>query len=219
MVACSWDTVIPLKPMWKQIKRLIKSNGAIVMTASQPFTSKLVMSNLEMFKYEWIWDKVLTTGHLNSKIIPLKRHENILIFGIGKLNYNPEMTIRIKTRINKSNGREFHGDGMHTYGKFKSINATYNKRFPTSILKVSNANKTDIQHPTQKPVALFQYLIKTYTNEGETVLDFACGSGTTAIACERLNRKWICIEKEEKYCEIVVKRVVRERQQMRLPGF
>jgi len=205
--ACKWDTIIPFEPLWKEYKRIIKDNGAIVLTASQPFTSALVMSNIKMFKYELIWDKVLSTGHLNSKIIPLKRHEDILIFSKSKNNYNPIMVNREKTRINKSNGKEFHGDGLHTYGKFKSINATYYQRFPTSIIEISNANKTNIKHPTQKPVALFEYLIKTYTNEGDLVLDNCAGSFTTAIAAENLKRDWICIEKEKSYCNIGWKRI------------
>ena len=214
--ACKWDIIIPFEPMWEQYKRIIKDNGAIVLTASQPFTSALVMSNPTMFKYEWIWDKSLSTGHLNSKIMPLKRHENLLIFSKSKHIYNPLMVERKKQRINKSNNRVFHGDGLHTYGKFKSIDAKYDSRFPTSIINISNADKTNIVHPTQKPVALFEYLIKTYTNDGNTVMDNCFGSGTTAVACERLKRRWIGIEIEEKYCEIAAKRIEQERKQLKL---
>lgn len=192
--ACSWDTIIPFKPLWKEWKRIITNNGAIVLTASQPFTSKLIMSNLEMFKYELIWNKILSTGHLNSKIMPLKKHEDIIIFANGKINYNPIMEKRNKIRINKSNGKKYHGDGLHTYGAFNSVNGKYNNRYPTSILEISNANKKNILHPTQKPVKLFEYLIKTYTNEGDWVHDSCLGSGTILEACRKTNRNCIGFE-------------------------
>ena len=148
--------------------------------------------------------------------MPLKRHENVLVFSKTKHTYNPQMSDRKKQRINKSNGRTFHGDGVHTYGKFNSIDAVYDKRFPTSIINISNADKTNIVHPTQKPVALFEYLIKTYTNEGDLVLDNCIGSGTTAIASIRTKRNWIGIEKDEKYCEIANKRILEELKQQPL---
>ena len=205
--ACKWDIIIPFELLWKQYKRIIKDNGAIVLTASQPFTSMLVMSNLEWFKYCWVWDKVLPTGHLNSKKQPLRRTEDILIFYNTQPLYNPIMEKRESPRINKANGKTFHGNGKQVYGKFYSVDSYLPERYPTSLLKISNADKTKIQHPTQKPVALFEYLIKTYTNEGDLVLDNCAGSGTTGVACKNLGRDFILIEKIKKYVEIAHKRV------------
>lgn len=163
--ACKWDTIIPFEPLWEQYKRIIKDNGAIVLTASQPFTSALVMSNIKMFKYSFVWDKKLATGHLSSKIMPMKRHEDILVFGKGKIVFNPQLTernegIRIEKRTEKILG--LNGS---VYGVHKAISGEYPHRQPTSIIEISNANRKNRLHPTQKPVALFEYLIKTYTNE------------------------------------------------------
>lgn len=204
---CKWDSIIPFEPLWEQYERIIKDKGAIVLTASQPFTSALVMSNIKMFKYEWIWDKKLATGHLNSKIMPMKRHENILVFSKYKTIYNPQMVVREKQRVNKPSGKVFEGDGSQVYGKFIDIGGTYDKRFPTSIIEISNADRTKLKHPTQKPVALFEYLIKTYTNEGDLVLDNCAGSGTTGQACLNANRNFILIEKEEEYIKIIKERL------------
>jgi site-specific DNA-methyltransferase (adenine-specific) len=163
--ACKWDTIIPFEPLWEQYKRIIKDNGAIVLTASQPFTSALVMSNIKMFKYSFVWDKKLATGHLSSKIMPMKRHEDILVFGKGKIVFNPQLTernegIRIEKRTEKILGLN---DSV--YGVHKTTSREYSHRQPTSIIEISNANRKNRLHPTQKPVALFEYLIKTYTNE------------------------------------------------------
>ena len=201
--ACSWDTIIPFEPLWVQYKRIIKDNGAIVLTASQPFTSKLVMSNLKMFRYEWIWDKIKPSTGLHSKIQPLKQHENILVF--GNPIYHPIME-DAKIRIDKpriaNNGEAFGGK------EILRQHLNNGQKYPKSILKISNANQNNRYHPTQKPVALFEYLIKTYTNKGDTVLDNCAGSGTTGVACQNLNRKFILIEKEQKYIDIIKKRLV-----------
>jgi site-specific DNA-methyltransferase (adenine-specific) len=203
MTANKWDTVIPLEPLWEQYKRVIKDNGAIVLTASQPFTSMLVMSNIKWFRYEWVWDKIAASGHLNAKQMPLKRHENILVFYKRPPVYNPQFTkgepydSGFSLRKSENWGKQVAVSGKNESGR----------RYPTSLIVESNANRRNRLHPTQKPVALFEYLIKTYTNEGETVLDNCIGSGTTAIACINIGRNFIGIEKEEKYVRIAQKRI------------
>lgn len=203
--ACKWDTIIPFEPLWEQYKRIIKDNGAIVLTASQPFTSALVMSNVKMFKYEWVWNKKLAGNGILAKIQPLKIHEVVCVFSAGKVRYFPQMRIgRMREKINNIKVSEINGgDGITRYKGNKG-----NKYYPTSILEFSLAGyRRGRLHPTQKPVALFEYLIKTYTNEGETILDNCAGSGTTGVACKNLNRKYILIEKEPEYVEIIKKRL------------
>ena len=198
-----WDSIIPLDKMWEQYERIIKDNGAIVLTAQTPFDKVLGSSNLKMLKYEWIWDKKLGTGHLNAKKMPMKRHENVLIFYKKLPTYNPQMTDG--EPYDKGFG---YGDSSN-YGKQKAVSHvnTSGKRYPVSIIEFSNANRRGIVHPTQKPVALFEYLIKTYTNKGETVLDNCFGSGTTGVAAINTNRNFIGIEKEWEYCEIANQRI------------
>ena len=205
--ACKWDTVIPFEPLWEQYKRIIKDNGTIVLTSSQPFTSALVMSNPKMFKYEWIWEKHKGTNIFAVKREPLKIHESVLVFGGNK--YNPQMTI----------GESYKPRGSHNVGKKEGLiiankpvgyakDFDPSKRYPISIQKFSNHNqKENSFHPTQKPVALFEYLIKTYTNEGETVLDNCMGSGSTGVACINTNRNFIGIELDNTYFEIAKKRI------------
>ena len=205
--ACKWDNVIPFEPLWAQYKRIIKDNGAIVLFGSQPFTSALVMSNVKWFKYSLVWDKKLTTGHLNCKKMQLRRHEDIIVFCNGKTTYNPQKVLRDKIRIDKNSNKEVHGDGIGTYGKFRLTDKYLTHREPTSIIEISNADKRNILHPTQKPVALLEYLIKTYTNEGDIVLDNTMGSGTTGVACKNLNRNFIGIEKDEQYFKIAEQRI------------
>ena len=215
--ACKWDTVIPFEPLWKEYKRLIKDNGAIVLTASQPFTSALVMSNPDMFKYEWIWDKVAGGNPFNNKWMPMKVTENILVFGKSRVNYYP-----LLTNANPKNIRPQKPSKQKTeiMGKFKNgfiPKGDPNLRYPKNLIKFDSrakeCNSLNRLHPTQKPVALFEYLIRTYTNEGETVLDNCIGSGTTAIACINTNRKYIGIEKEEKYVNIARERISNHTQQ------
>jgi len=208
--ACKWDTIIPFDKLWEQYERIIKDNGAIVLTASQPFTSKLVMSNIDLFKYEWIWNKNKGSNIMLAKKQPLKIHENILVFG-GK-NYNPQKTkvdgkIRDQRKEKKKLNR---ADGAVTPKGFIKYADDYDPslKYPVSIQYFANhREKEQVYHPTQKPILLFEYLIKTYTDEGMIVLDNASGSSTTAIAAKNINRKWICIEKELKYCEISKKRI------------
>jgi len=211
--ACAWDTVIPFVPMWECVKRVLKPNGVFVTTASQPFTSMLVMSNLEWFKYEWIWEKTAASGFINANRIPMKYHENIIVFGDKQTIYNPQK-IKGKRRINGSKGSR-----AAIYGDFETCyNDNNGKLFPPSIIKISNghsAGTTD--HPTQKPVALYKYLILTYTNSGDTVLDICAGSGTTGVACIETGRNFIGIELKQEYYEIMQKRIEQAQLQMLLP--
>lgn len=203
-----WDVIIPLDKLWEQYERIIKDNGMICLTSAEPFTSTLITSNKKLFKYDLIWDKKLSSGFLNAKRMPLRRHEQILCFYKKLPPYNPEMVTRGKVR-KKGITTE---TGKHTsnYGKFDNSVVENNEYYPTSIIEVSNANRKDKLHPTEKPLELFEYLIKTYTNEGDLVLDNTAGSGTTAVACIRFNRNYICIEKEEKYYHLIQKRVSEE---------
>jgi len=205
--ACKWDTIIPLEPMWEQLKRVTKKNGAIVMTASQPFTSVLVTSNLKMFKYDWVWNKSRPTGVLNAKRQPLRDKEDILVFYFTQPTYNPqgltEVNKEVGTGATRAN-KKGNATGKITQtesGKYPQEKGNY----PRQVQKFSNAGKT--VHPTQKPVALMEYLIKTYTNEGETVLDFTMGSGTTGVAAKNLGRDFIGIELDEEYFRIAKERI------------
>ena len=199
--ACKWDSLIPFEPLWEQYNRIIKDNGAIVLTGSQPFTSRLVISNEKMFRYEWIWDKKKGGNIMNLKVAPYKVHENIVVFSKKPHNYYPIMVPQ-KTRTGKtySSGE---ATGVPNFGDVR----IYKEKYPKSILEYSNASQKGKVHPTQKPVSLFEYLIKTYTREGDLVLDNCAGSGTTGIACQNTGRNFILIEKELKYCEIAINRL------------
>lgn len=207
--ACKWDTVIPFEPMWGQLKRVIKKNGAIVLFGSQPFTSALVMSNPKMFKYEWVWLKNVPTGLAQAKYSPMKYHENLLVFCNGTIKtFNRVMEERVGKGKDCYNYEHYCGDNNHV--KMNKVKKFYDSRLvnPSSVLLFNIVpNRIGKLHPTQKPVALMEYLIKTYTNEGETVLDFTAGSGTTGVACQNLNRNFILIEKEPKYVEIIKQRL------------
>jgi len=208
--ACSWDTIIPFEPLWEQYKRIIKDNRAIVLTASQPFTTDLINSNRKWLKYELIWDKVRATQPHLSKIQPMKRHENIIIFGKDKILYNPQLVLKDNPR--KSTGSYGSKDNEHKLGIGKKRMKEYliTHSYPTTILKKSNASNKGRVHPTQKPVALFEYLIKTYTNENDLVLDNCLGSGTTAVACQNIKRNFIGIEISKEYCSISNKRLAQK---------
>ena len=203
--ACKWDTIIPFDKLWEQYERIIKPNGAIVLFGAEPFSSMLRVSNIKQFKYDWIWDKVKPSGHLNAKIMPLKEHEIISIFSRGKCVYNPQGLEKIYKIQKKSNSDTTLGNGYSTFGKNNKTTIQTIGNYPRSILTFNKPSKT--LHPTQKPIALFEYLIKTYTNEGDLVLDNTAGSGTTAIACLNTNRQFIVMEKEQKYYDIILKRV------------
>ena len=222
--ACKWDNVIPFEPLWTQYKRIIKDNGAIVLTASQPFTSALVMSSPDMFKYPIYWIKDKPSNFLMGKKQPLRYVEECLVFSKGIPNYNPQMQLREEKNKRKN---------KLTSSLLKNENIGINKKtdkyqdrlksgindfiYPRNYQKFNN--RTNGQHPTQKPVALFEYLIKTYTNEGELVLDNCIGSGTTAIACMQTNRNFIGIELEPKYVDIANNRIKEFKQQLTLTHY
>ena len=198
--ACKWDTIIPLEPLWEQYERVIKDNGAIVLTAQTPFDKVLGVSNLKNLKYEWIWQKDAGTGFLNAKKMPLKDHENILVFYKKPPTYNPQMRTGFKPYATT---KGHHGSN---YGSDKGATTVSDgERYPLTTMKFSrDSNKL---HSTQKPVALFEYLIRTYTNENETVLDNCMGSGTTAIACINTNRNFIGFELDETYFDLANERI------------
>lgn len=204
--ACSWDTIIPFEPLWKEYKRIIKDNGAIVLTASQPFTSALVMSNIKMFKYEIIWEKDKITNFLTLKKQFGRIHENILVFYNGSPKYNP---IMLKANPNKIDKRKRFNNINKKDGVMPEMSlerfADNGMRYPDSVIYFDRDK--DGLHPTQKPVVLFEYLIKTYTNEGDLVLDNCAGSGTTGVAAINTKRNFILIEKEPEYIEIIKKRL------------
>ncbi len=201
--ACKWDTIIPFEPLWEQYKRIIKDNGAVVLFGSQPFTTKLIQSNLEMFRYEWIFEKHQGTNPAMAKKQPLKAHENILVFYKLQPVYCPQMGKGKPYKGYKSDKPQ-----SEVYGGGKSVHRDNpnGTRYPKTVVKFTK-DKGKRFHPTQKPVALLEYLIKTYTNEGDTVLDNCMGSGSTGVACINTNRKYIGIEKELKYFEIAKKRI------------
>lgn len=197
-----WDAVIPFESLWEQYWRIAKANAAIVLTAAQPFTTKLINSQIDQFRYCLVWDKVGTVGFQLAKKQPLRRHEEIILFYKNQPTYNPQMVTRGEPR-KKGGSKVDNGN----YGDLRSTESYNNSYYPTSILEFSNAVKIGKEHPTQKPVSLFEYLIKTYTNEGETVLDNTAGSGTTAIAAINTGRRWICIERDPEYFEKACARV------------
>jgi len=203
---CKWDTGIPFDKLWEQYERITKDKGAIVLFGSQPFTSALVMSNSKRFKYCWTWDKVTAKGHLVAKIRPMQQTEDIVVFGKGRIKYYPIMEDREKDR--KDVDTEYSRTeimGGEVKRKRKKIVRT--KKYPKTILTFSNASQKGKVHPTQKPVALLEYLIKTYTNENETVLDNCMGSGSTGVACVNTNRNFIGIELDEDYFNIAKERI------------
>lgn len=204
--ACKWDSVIPFEPLWAQYKRITKPNAAIVLTASQPFASALVMSALDLFRHEWIWHKNKATGHLDSKRRPMRAHENIMVFAKKAVNYFPQKSTshtpgHKATRRTPSAlwGKEF---GINTWGGTT-------ERYPRSVQNFAcvNNNDPDRFHPTQKPVTLIEYLIRTYSNEGDVVLDNCMGSGTTGVACGNTGRNFIGIEKDDVFFQISQQRV------------
>ena len=215
--ACKWDIVIPFGPLWIQYRRVIKKNGAIVLFGSQPFTSLLVVSNLAWFKYEWVWDKVITTNSLNAKIMPMLQHESILVFSGGRTVFNRQFSERSKKELrpnryaNSLKRSPVDNDiyGKHRFGGYAKDN-DYRLVSPKSILQYSRGNgwqRVNALHPTQKPVTLLSYLIKTYTNENDTILDNTCGSGSVLEAAMRCNRRSIGIEKDAHYFEVASQRL------------
>jgi site-specific DNA-methyltransferase (adenine-specific) len=203
-----WDSVIPLDLLWAEYRRICKPTAPIVLFSQQPFTSALVMSNPSMFRYEWIWQKENGTGHLNAKKMPMKEHENIVVFYDKLPTYNPIMKQGEPYRCKS-------GEPSSNYGSQHSVETINNgERYPTTIVQFDR--DADGFHPTQKPVDLLRYLVLTYTNEGDTVLDNCSGSGTTAVACVKEKRHFICFEKDETYWKKSVERVKNEKLQLTL---
>ena len=202
---CSWDIVIPFEPLWEQYNRIIKDNGAIVLFGSEPFSSALRMSNIKNYKYDWVWEKSKATGFLNAKKRPLVAHEYIHVFYKKQPLYNPQM--REGTPYNK--GMRKQQTENDVYGEFKQVEVkSEGKRYPRSVIYYKTAEtEGETFHKTQKPVSLVEYLINTYTNSGEVVLDNCMGSGSTGVACVNTNRKFIGIELDENYFEIAKKRI------------
>ena len=216
--SCKWDSILPFDKLWAEYERILTDNGAIVLTASQPFTSALIMSNPKMFKYEWIWEKTMPNNFCQARYQPMKYHENILVFAKNKTDFYPIMEERSdsgKSRL-KNSGKILDGSNnvssfmgfQRGQGKYREYDKT--KINPKSVQKfnsVPNCNGTKL-HPTQKPVSLFEYLLKTYSNENMTIFDPCMGSGTTGIACKNLNRNFIGIEKDENYFKIAEQRII-----------
>lgn len=214
--ACKWDSVIPLEKMWEQLKRVVKPNGAIVMTASQPFTSILGVSNLKMLKYSWVWEKGRPTNFPNAKRMPLKGFEDVLVFYSKQPTYNAQGLVRVD-KVVKNTGTKTRKDSLKENGDRTSVHNDLTKsesykqeftNYPRGIVKFTQ--DSEALHPTQKPVALMEYLIKTYTNEYETVLDFTMGSGTTGLACKNLNRQFIGVEMDEIYFNTAKERILND---------
>ncbi len=206
--ACKWDSVIDFELMWEQLNRIIKPNGAIVLFAQSPFDKVLGVSNIKSLRYEWIWEKTKATGHLNAKKMPMKAHENILVFYKKLPTYNPQKTTGHKP-VNSYTKciKEGTADGQ-VYGKTGVVSGGGNTdRYPRSVQVFASDTQKSKLNPTQKPILLMEYLIKTYTNEGETVLDFTMGSGSTGVAAKNLNRSFIGIELDDKYFEIAKERI------------
>lgn len=213
--ACKWDTIIPFEPLWEQYERIIKLNGAILLFSSQPFTTALINSNRKLFKYEYVWVKNNCTNLVQAKRMPLRAHENILVFYKEQPSFNPTKIKRTENelkRISRSSKIENKKEDVY----LKVIGTNMQKRelaeykLSDDVLhfnSVHGRDKNKLEHPTQKPLALIEYLIKTYTNEGETVLDNCIGSGTTAVGCKNTNRNYIGIEKEEKYYNVTEQRL------------
>jgi len=203
---CKWDSVIPFEPLWFEYERLIKDNGVIVLFGNEPFSSLLRTSNLKLYRYDWVWEKTKATGFQNSKIQPMRKYENISVFYKHKPTYNPQGLIEKqdkKTNVRSGNIKNEHS--FNTY-KGKKPNAEYTN-YPTNIIKFKNASGKGHLHPTLKPLNLMEYLVRTYSNENDTILDNTMGSGTTMLACKNLNRNGIGIEKDPQYYTVAVARV------------
>ncbi len=213
--ACKWDTIIPLEPLWKEYKRIIKDNAAIVLNCQQPFTSLIITSSIDIFRYTWCWNKNYAPNYMNANKMHTKNFEDIAVFYKSQPTFNPQKE-QGKPYIDKRKPKErivaeVYGTKPYSKGK-ECIDGL---RSPTGIISISGKSNSNV-HPTQKPVALFEYLIKTYTNEGDLVLDNCVGSGTTAIACIRTNRNYVGIELEPKYVQVANQRIKQEKMQTKI---
>ncbi len=220
--ACKWDSVIDFELMWEQLNRIIKPNGAIVLFGSEPFSSALRMSNKKIYKYDWKWVKQIPGNHLNAKKQPLRSYEDVMVFYKKQCTYNPVLTDKPKSHIRvnpidikvKNNGAIGKVKENVKRNEFRSI--PLDKNYPNNVLNINIMAKNKRMHQTQKPIALMEYLIKTYTNENETVLDFTMGSGSTGVACKNTNRDFIGIEQDDKYFDIATERINKEEPQKEL---
>ena len=203
--ACKWDNVIPFEPLWEQYNRIIKYNGAIVLFGSEPFSSKLRLSNLKMYKYDWVWDKKIPSGMSYARFQPMRQTENISVFCKSKTIYNPQLTKREKP-IKKGGNKYSPTAPIEACKQGKPFSKTYEYKQPINLLRYDKVRRNSL-HRTQKPVALLEYLIKTYTNENETVLDNCMGSGSCGVACINTNRNFIGIELDENYFNIAKERI------------
>jgi len=206
---CPWDSLIAFEPFWEQVMRVTTDTAVMALTASEPFTSTLIESNKKLYRYSWVWEKTRPTGSVHANHRPMKAHEDIPVFFKKRGIYNPQMT-EAKSRKEK----EYEVKAHPTLSPHPLKRKFDNKglAYPRSVIKIPNPNHNNI-HPTQKPVKLLEYLIKTYTNEDDVVLDPCAGSGTTAVACDNLSRRWICIEQDKEYCDDATERISRNRQE------
>jgi DNA modification methylase len=205
--ACKWDTIIPFDKLWSEYERLIKDNGVIVLFGNEPFSSVLRTSNLKLYRYDWIWEKTKATGFQNSKIQPMRKYENLSVFYKHKPTYNPQGLIKkenITSNVRSGNIKNEHS--FNTYKGKKPVAEFTN--YPTNIVKFKNASGKGHLHPTMKPLSLIEYMIKTYTNEGNLILDNTCGSGTTGLGAKNLNRNFIMMEQDPEHYETACKRVL-----------
>ena len=208
--AIKWDAIIPFEPLWEQYERIIKDNGAIALTGQEPFSSHLRMSNIKDYRYDWKWDKVVGSNFVNARRMPLKAYEDVMIFYKKQPTYNPQMTLREKRNFRVSGKSRAVSNQVNGVKQLSGV-ASDKMKYPTNKIKINRLekelNSKHVIHPTQKPVALMEYLIKTYTNEGDTVLDNVMGSGTTGVACKKLNRNFIGMELDEEYFKIATERI------------
>ena len=219
--ACKWDSVIPFDLMWEQLNRIIKPNGAIVLFSAQPFTSALISSNYKYYKYNWTWDKKSATGGQFATKQPMRRLEDICLFYKNQCTYNPQLEDKEKKYIRYIK-KDYVNNSKHikdtksftTNSKTRTI--PEDKKYPSNLISISSGSHKTKVHPTQKPVSLMEYLIKTYTNENETVLDFTMGSGSTGVAAKNLDRKFIGIEMDDNYFKIATDRISKEEKQLKI---
>ena len=206
--ACKWDVIIPFEPLWKQYERIIKDNGAVVLFGAEPFSTHLRMSRIKKYKYDWVWNKVRATGNFLATRQPMRVVENVIVFYSKQPVYNSQIEDKEKKYIRHLK-KAYKNNGSHIKDNYSAESRTIpaEKKHPNNIITISGGSAKNMLHPTAKPVELMEYLIKTYTNEGETVLDNCMGSGTTGVACKNLNRNFIGIEKDEKYFKIAEKRI------------
>lgn len=200
-----WDSVLPLGELWREYRRIAR--GAIVLTAAQPFTSTLICSNVRQFKYSWVWQKSRPTGHMNAKKQPLREHEDVCVFYERQPTYNPQFTIGKPNHVSRTAAPRVKSHSDNYGAQYEVVEELTDRKYPKTILPFTVVSPTDVLHPTQKPVALMEYLVRTYTNPGDLVLDNCMGSGTTGVACMNAGRRFIGMEMDAGYFEIARGRI------------